>query len=59
MNKFTAYKSTKAAAEAGCWKCGSKMLEATAKDSGYPPRRGQYVMQCGACRLFKFFDLKG
>lgn len=54
--KFPAYATIKAASQE-CWNCSSKMDEAP-KDSGYPRGRGQYVMQCGKCRLFKFFDLK-
>lgn len=57
MKNFPAFKTVQQAANAGCFKCGAK-LPGEHKDSGYPPKRGQYVMQCGACRLFTFFDLR-
>jgi hypothetical protein len=26
-------------------------------DKGYPPRHGQYGIQCGACECWTFYDL--
>lgn len=59
MVKFPAYKTAAAAASFGCLNCAAKKMDPkSVKDSGYPPRRGQYVLRCGACGMSKWFDLE-
>lgn len=54
---FPAYQTAGIAARWGCYSCCTKLDPATLRDSGYPPGRGQYSMQCAHCKTYTWFDL--
>ena len=55
---FRAFQTPEAAASWGCFQCCNALDAATVKDSGYPPGRGRYVLQCTECLSYTFFDLE-
>ena len=55
---FPSYSDPAQAASWGCKHCSKPLELETMRDDDFPPGRGQYSMQCPACKLRTWFDLE-